>query len=302
MLDVNVINLASQPDRWVRAQKRFTQKGFNPIRFDGVNPRNVDLSKVILTHTADRGKVGCAMSHRTLIKDFLNSDADYIIIAEDDTVPVKDSAVLEKFINSGIPRDADIINLACMFGCSPKIENVGDVIGASLYGGTGNPVAGYPNLYRSANMLGTYMYLCTRKGAEFITQKMGSLYGTHVDLSIGFLPGITIYNFNPRIAIAGVTSMCGDSSNVEAKYKQSPLCKLDDFRLNKSITLGYVMTVKGGGTNTFEVSIIILTAILSYILTRNLSFAVSIVMTMLVLSILRNRFNGRVSLLPESKQ
>jgi len=62
------------------------------------------------------------------------------------------------------------------------------------------------------------------------------------------------------------------------------------------------MTVKGGGTNTFEVSIIILTAILSYILTRNLSFAVSIVMTMLVLSILRNRFNGRVSLLPESKQ
>jgi len=129
---VYVINLASMPDRWLRAQRAFQEVGIEPKRIDAVDLRK-DPSQAHeylseeamqqLQHfkvTGGRrkcadfgspGMVGCFMSHLKAYRQIINDQCRNALILEDDFIWNKEAFLnMSKYLQR-VPLDFDIFNL-----------------------------------------------------------------------------------------------------------------------------------------------------------------------------------------------
>lgn len=80
VIDIYVINLKHRADKWKEIKKSFEKyPSINLIRTDASSPSQV----------GDPGWRHCALSHLNLIKFAQKENLEYIIVAEDDTVPTK---------------------------------------------------------------------------------------------------------------------------------------------------------------------------------------------------------------------
>ncbi len=90
--EIKVVNLDRREDRWQTFQKLFKKnsKSLDPIRFSATDGSKLSLSDELkhLFRNNDfgfrAGVVGCAMSHKRLWQELVDSDLDYYLILEDD--------------------------------------------------------------------------------------------------------------------------------------------------------------------------------------------------------------------------
>ncbi len=90
-----VINLDSKPQQWAVMQKELAAQNIQPLRFPAVNGRSMDgvPDPPRIRHcvyywrqgrTITPGRQGCFVSHREVWRLFLASDAEYVMVCEDD--------------------------------------------------------------------------------------------------------------------------------------------------------------------------------------------------------------------------
>lgn len=104
---IYVISLEKDKER-----REAFKSGFDFLRFDFINAiigRDLSALEYYKTLISAKGhakktistpsEIGCFLSHKKAIQDFLNSNADFLTIFEDDVIPPKISVNLNKFIN-----------------------------------------------------------------------------------------------------------------------------------------------------------------------------------------------------------
>ncbi len=121
-----VINLDRRPDRWSVTYRNLTRNGFTGIqRFSAIDAKKISDTELttILTPSAfeqiskpvrtehwhlSRGAVGCFLSHATLWKQLLDSDAPAYLIFEDDARSVITADKMKRLLQDA-PKDWDIL-------------------------------------------------------------------------------------------------------------------------------------------------------------------------------------------------
>jgi len=113
------INLDGQPERWEYMQKQFKYWNIEDkvTRISAYDGRDDDLSDIIsgkYPDTMSSGEIGCVTSHLKAIKMFLDTDAPYAIMMEDDCSLdlVQTWNFTWKDFFSHIPFDWDVVQIA----------------------------------------------------------------------------------------------------------------------------------------------------------------------------------------------
>jgi len=113
------INLDGQPERWEYMQKQFKYWNIEDkvTRISAYDGREDDLSDIITgkyPDTMSSGEIGCVTSHLKAIKMFLDTDAPYAIMMEDDCSLdlVQTWNFSWKDFFSHIPFDWDVVQIA----------------------------------------------------------------------------------------------------------------------------------------------------------------------------------------------
>jgi len=113
------INLDGQPERWEYMQKQFKYWNIEDkvTRISAYDGRDDDLSDIIsgkYPDTMSSGEIGCVTSHLKAIKMFLDTDAPYAIMMEDDCSLdlVQTWNFTWRDFFSHIPFDWDVVQIA----------------------------------------------------------------------------------------------------------------------------------------------------------------------------------------------
>jgi glycosyl transferase family 25 len=95
---VFLINLDRSPDRLATASRHFSDAGILFQRIDGFDASKEDVSSIPIDQAAftkihgrkfiRKGEIGVYQSHLRAINSFLESDKDFAIILEDDSLPL----------------------------------------------------------------------------------------------------------------------------------------------------------------------------------------------------------------------
>lgn len=99
-LGVYLINLDSSVDRLIQATSELTKHNIEFKRISAVDGRQLDLTNYEGYNSAKAnslmgrdlvgGEVGCYLSHKRCVSEFLESDYDFVIVLEDDLEIVSD--------------------------------------------------------------------------------------------------------------------------------------------------------------------------------------------------------------------
>lgn len=100
-IDAYVINLDRSPERWAEILRAFQGTDISLIRVSGVDVSqmasrpglpefNENAFRRNMGREAMNGEIGCYLSHLKALRMFLETDASYAIIAEDDMIPAAD--------------------------------------------------------------------------------------------------------------------------------------------------------------------------------------------------------------------
>ena len=174
-LEVVVINLDKHYDRYVKLQEPLNSFEWSCRRFSAVNGKDVrnEHDEWIVPWVkpfVPRGVLGCALSHKIAMKQFLDrGENDYMLLLEDDVVMAPN--LVENFnqVLSALPDQWDVVKL---FGY-PSHK-------------TG------PLLQKRRVMVDCCAQLIRRSGAKKLTdQKIG--YPFYSDTCQWFVPGLQMY-------------------------------------------------------------------------------------------------------------
>ena len=131
-----VINLGSSPKRLDEFNASFNRTNLNIERISAVDGRLIDieafsddnLCKKQMGRGLQPGEVGCYLSHKKAVEQFLSTDAPYAIIFEDDAIPNEGfeknvTTIIEKFLKHN--NSAAVVNLGAMdFKYSSKVLEI----------------------------------------------------------------------------------------------------------------------------------------------------------------------------------
>lgn len=92
---VHVINLDRSPERWERIARALAAEGLSPERVAGVDGRRLDPATLAddaacrreMGRSLQPGEIGCVLGHRRALEAFLDTDAAFGVVLEDDAVP-----------------------------------------------------------------------------------------------------------------------------------------------------------------------------------------------------------------------
>ena len=210
MLDVHIINMNRSVNKWKRCSRRFREYGFRVIRQEGYDVRNWDLSAYDIDYAQrmNYGMLGCGLSHRALWRKLINSpDKDFLVIAEDDAIPLVSSDVFMDQITK-LPDDIDFVH----FGCGSRCNK-------------------HP-------FIGTHCYLVTRNGAKKFFAHWKNRINVAVDKAIGETPGLNLMRVKPELA----TFEKLRATDSDIVNTNNPFANLLDYvPYNEHMTLGYAL-------------------------------------------------------------
>jgi GR25 family glycosyltransferase involved in LPS biosynthesis len=288
MYKTYVISL-NNPDKLL---SEISNYGLSPILIEGVNGKKLSI-KDIKDNTSSYGSmfaplsvIGCAMSHIKTWKLFLESNAEYGIILEDDVV-FEDN--FKEKLELGIkntPKDFDILYLGC-FGCQNNI-NFNTLQFANQ--GILDVKANFKNHFVNKPIiaLATHAYVVSRKGAQkLITYVDRNIY-THIDINIQTLVSnklLDIYSLNNRIAYQTSTDKT-ESSNVTSSHPIIINNILSEYYIDKMVKASYISNVSSiriGNFNLYSWSVIFI--ILGLILSTTNIDALTITLGYIIISI-----------------
>jgi glycosyl transferase family 25 len=97
--DIWIINLKSKPEKKAFIQNQLTRLNLNGNFFEAVDGNTLNIQELENTNVINqnasikainrilrRGEIGCSLSHINVWKNFLNSDKEYLLILEDDSI------------------------------------------------------------------------------------------------------------------------------------------------------------------------------------------------------------------------
>ena len=245
MYKTYVISL-NKPDKLLLEISKY---GLDPILVEGVNGKKLSKEEINDNTTyfgslfTPLSVIGIAMAHIKTWKLFLESDAEYGIIFEDDVV-FEDNFKAE--LDNGIkntPKDFDILYLGC-FGCQNSI-NFYTILFANA--GLININAGYVNKYvnKPVVTLATHAYVISRKGAKKLLNYIEHNIYTHVDLNIQTLVTnnlLNIYSLNNRLVYQTSTDET-QSLNVSSSHPIILNNILSEYYIDRKVKASYGSTV-----------------------------------------------------------
>ena len=212
MLDVHIINMNRSKDRWVRCSQRFRDQGFRVYRQEGYDVSDWDLSAYnVNTHLTNTGVLGCGLSHRALWeKQLLNDPSkNYLVVAEDDAVPLVSSERFMEQIRQLPLEDVDFVHFGCGARCTKKEP-----------------------------FIGLHCYLVTRAGARKFFAHWKNRIDVPIDNAIGETPGLRIVHTKVTCATSEKRAACtSDITNTRNQLA----CLLDNIPLYDDKTLGYFL-------------------------------------------------------------
>jgi len=232
--------------------------GLDPILVEGVNGRKLS-SEEIKKNTNIYGRmftplsaIGCAMAHLKTWKLFLESDAKYGIIFEDDVIFEKN---FKEQLDIGIkntPKDFDILYLGC-FGCQSNINF--NVVQFGVQGLV-NTNSNYRNTYINKPIvaLATHAYVVSRDGAKKLVTYIDKNIYTHIDIHIQTLYShklLNIYTFNNRIAYQTSTDDSG-SLNTSSSHPIIFNNLLSNYYVDVKVKASYISTISAFRIGTFN--------------------------------------------------
>jgi GR25 family glycosyltransferase involved in LPS biosynthesis len=288
MYKTYVISL-NKPDKLL---SEITNYGLSPILVEGVNGKKLSV-KDIKDNTSSYGSmfaplsvIGCAMSHIKTWKLFLESNAEYAIIFEDDVV-FEDN--FKEKLDLGIkntPKDFDILYLGC-FGCQNNI-NLNTLQFAHI--GILDLKANFKNHFVNKPIiaLATHAYVVSRKGAQkLITYTDRNIY-THIDINIQTLVSnklLDIYSLNDRIVYQTSTDKT-ESSNTASSHPMIINNLLSEYYIDKMVKASYISNVSSiriGNFNLYSWSVVFI--ILGLILSTTNIDALTVTLGYIIISI-----------------
>jgi GR25 family glycosyltransferase involved in LPS biosynthesis len=245
-----------------------TNYGLSPILVEGVNGKKLSAEE-IKSNTTSFGSlftplnvIGIVMAHIKVWKLFLESDAKYGIIFEDDVV-FEDN--FREELDLGIkntPKDFDILYLGC-FGCNNYI-NFHSILFANM--GLINKNPGYINDYVNKPIvaLATHAYVISRKGAKKLLKYIEHNIYTHIDLNIQTLSSnnlLDTYTLNNRLVYQTSTDET-QSLNVSSSHPIILNNILSEYYIDTKVRASYgsrVSLLKVGKFNFNPISLLFIT-------------------------------------------
>ena len=153
-----VINLDRRDDRWRHAQTELQRMNFEVTRISAIDAKSLDFQQYYTTLSDPKRsgpEVACALSHLKALKKFLETDAEYGLIFEDDVVFHKDVSyeILNKAFHSA--KGMKLLLLGHCYSNDKRCSAPGSAL--------------------IANALCLHAYVVSRKGAQDIidTYKFG---------------------------------------------------------------------------------------------------------------------------------
>lgn len=207
-MEVYIINMNRSPEKWTRCSQRFRDKGFRVFRQEGYDVRNWDLSMYNINHAqrTNYGMLGCGISHRTIWEKSF-PQKDFLIVAEDDAIPLVSSQVFMDQISK--MGNIDFLHFGCGSRCSAREP-----------------------------FIGTHCYLVTRQGAEKFAAHWKNRIDVPIDTAIGETPGLRLAHSRVPCATSEKRTACtSDITNTRNKLA----CALDRIPLYNDKTLGYFL-------------------------------------------------------------
>ena len=288
MYKTYVISL-NKPDNLLSNIRNY---GLDPILVEGVNGKKLNKKEINENTSITGGMfaplsvIGCAMAHIKTWKLFLESNAEYGIIFEDDVV-FEDN--FKEKLDLGIkntPKDFDILYLGCI-GCQNNL-NFNTLQFAHL--GILNLKANFKNHFVNKPFvaLATHAYVVSRNGAKKLLSYIDHNIYTHIDIHIQELVSnklINIYSFNNRIAYQTSTDEL-KSLNVSSSHPVMINSLLSEYYVDKMVKASYISTVSSfriGNFNIYSWSIIFM--ILGIILSTTDIDALSITIGFILISL-----------------
>ena len=211
MLEVHIINMNRARGKWERCSRRFHEKDFRVLRQEGYDVRDMNLSGY---HTGFQkaGALGCNLSHRALWEKLLqSSNKDFLIVAEDDAIPLVSSQEFMDQIKK-LPDNIDFVH----FGCGTRC--------------------------RKHPFIGAHCYLVTRNGARKYFAHWKNRIDVALDIAIGKTPGVNMMRVNPELA----TFEKLRATDSDIVNTNNPIAALLDYiPFDENRTLGYVLFYPG---------------------------------------------------------
>ena len=226
------INLDRRPDRWNQFNSQPTLKEFTNLqRFSAVDGSTLDVlnDTRISVHTRQNifrkyrrsdyeintaGAIGASLSHFTLWQKLLDSDADYMVVFEDDTVvDEKVMTLIDKLIPT-LPSQWDIW-----------------LLGHHRWAFSGVPLTSDKNgWWKVRNFTGAHGYVISRRAAEVLLKEKFPIE-THVEYyicAVAELKGMTIIK-HPKLRQTYFAELEGtdDSDTFDSKFS-CPVCLIPD--------------------------------------------------------------------------
>jgi GR25 family glycosyltransferase involved in LPS biosynthesis len=194
------------------------------FRQEGYDVSDWDLSRYQVGQH-NYGVLGCGLSHRALWeKQLLNDPSkNYLIVAEDDAVPLVSSERFMEQIRQLPLQDVDFVHFGCGARCNEK-----------------DP------------FIGTHCYLVTRAGAQKYFTHWKNRIDVPIDNAIGEIPGVRLLRVKPELAtVERLRAWDSDIINTN-----NPFAKLLDYvPFDENKTLGYVIFYPHNGQlSKFDVS------------------------------------------------
>jgi len=202
-----IINLDKNKDRWDSINKELSKTDLKCYRFPATWGKDITIneeekylkgSKFSRSFMTDFIK-GCAISHLKVLKYFLKTNLDYILVLEDDASIVDN--ITKKNISNTIK---DIVS---------KHKNF-DVI----------------RLYHTKILFGNYSnlaYLVSRKGAKKIL-KNGCNY--HIDVTYNNIKNLDIIDYKPMI-FTDKGTFVSDNNGISSNNKLKWCLNMDVFKM-----------------------------------------------------------------------
>lgn len=224
-MEVYIINMNRSPKKWTRCSQRFRDKGFRVLRQEGYDVRNWDLSMYNIRHEqrTNYGMLGCGISHRALWEKSF-PQKDFLIVAEDDAIPLVSSQVFMDQISK--MGHIDFLHFGCGSRCSAREP-----------------------------FIGTHCYLVTRQGAAKFFAHWKNRIDVPIDNAIGETPGLRLAH--SKVPCATFEKLRATDSDIA--HTNDLFAKLLDqvpFQENK--TLGYVLFYPHNGVRKIDLVLPIL--------------------------------------------
>jgi glycosyl transferase family 25 len=241
-----VINLDKRKDRWQKFSNQASLQEFSNLqRFSAVDGSKLDIfsDDRVSLHTRQNimnkyrrshyeintpGAVGASLSHITLWQNFLKSDAEHLVVFEDDTIV--DSLSLE-YIDALIPM------------LPPSWDMW--LLGHHNWSMTSVPITAHDKTgwHRVREFTGAHAYVLSRRGAQILCDTPFPIE-THIEFYISAcsnLKGLYIIKHDAfRMTYFAEVEQVEDSNTMNSTFSETcPVCVIPDFYQNEGFYLNY---------------------------------------------------------------